>query len=331
MPGTGMSLLETRIVDPILTTMAQGYSNAELVGIHLMPFADVIIYGGRILEFDKAAFQTYNSIRSPGAATKRIQVGYESKRSFALELDALESAIPDEQLVDSQYIGTNWPQYAMDACMGGLTLNLEADQAQLLRNPANYATNNKIALSGTSRFNNAASKPSATIRAGKEAVRSQIGVYPNVLLIPAVVLPGMQENPEVQDKIKYTSRESVTPEMLASLYGFSKVVIGMAVGADAAGVISDIWGKDIIMAYVNPAALASNRLSYQASSAINRFTPSMGYTYVMKGHPLAKPKYYDNNAESHIYGAKLHRAPVLTGVSSNGLITSGYLIQNAVD
>lgn len=330
MPGTGMSLLETRIVDPILTRLAQGFIQPEIVGCMILPFAEVTTYGGKIVEFDKAAFATYNSKRSPGAATKRIQTGYGSNRSFSLDLDALEHAIPEEHLADSQMIGIDWPQYAMDACMGGLTNNLEVEQAALLRNPANYAANNKIALSGTSRFNNAASKPSSVIRAGKEAVRASIGMYPNVMLLGAAVLPGLQENPEVQDKIKYTSSDSITPELLAATYGFSKVLVGMAISAGVSGTLGDVWGKDVILAYVNPAALASGRLPFQASTTINRFTPALGYTYVMRGHPLAKPKYYDSNAESHIYGAKLHRQPVLSGVSG-GLINSGYLIQTAVD
>lgn len=330
MVGTGMSLKETRVVDPILTTMAQGFMQSELVGMNLLPFAEVLTYGGKIIEFDRAAFQTYNSRRSPGGATKRIQTGYTGDRAFSLILDALEHALPDEQTSESELIGINWSQYAIDACMSGLTLNLEVEQAALLRTAANYATNNKIALSGTSRFNNAASTPSAIIRAGKEAVRSAIGVYPNVMEIPAAVLPGLQENPEIKDKLKYTSSESVTPEMLAQMYGFRKVVIGMAIADDISGTPTDVWGKDVIMSYVNPAALASNRLNYQTTQQINRFAPATGYTYVMRGHPLAKPKYRDENADAWIYGARLHRQPLLTGVSG-GLINSGYLIQNAVD
>jgi hypothetical protein len=330
MVGTGRSLKETRVIDPILTTMAQGFKQLELVGMNLLPFAEVVTYGGRIIEFDRACFQTYNSRRSPGAATKRIQTGYTSNTAFNLILDALEHALPDEQISEAGQIGINWSQYAMDACMSGLTLNLEVEQAALLRNASNYASNNKIALSGTSRFNNAASTPSAVIRAGKEAVRAAIGVYPNVMEIPAAVLPGLQENPEIRDKLKYTSSESITPEMLAQIYGFQKVVVGMAIADDITGTPTDVWGKDIIMSYVNPAALGSNRLTYQTTQQINRYAPATGYTYVMQGHPMAKPKYHDDNADAWIFGAKLHRQPVLTGVSG-GLINSGYLIQTAVD
>ncbi len=96
--------------------------------------------------------------------------------------------------------------------------------------------------------------------------------------------------------------------MLAKAFDIERVVVGKAVTSDGAGVISDVWGNNAVLAYVPGAPSGMEE-------------PSYGYTYTMTGHPLVEEAYYENNAKSWIYGVGFERAPVLSG------ITSGYLIQ----
>ena len=65
-----------RVIDPILTTVAQGYNSPDYVGAQLFPEVPVAASGGQIIEFGREAFQLYNSRRSPGGSTREIQFGY---------------------------------------------------------------------------------------------------------------------------------------------------------------------------------------------------------------------------------------------------------------
>lgn len=304
-----MNPSQVRIVDPILTTVVQGYKNPEFVGDALFPAVPVAVSGGKIIEFGKESFLAYNSQRAPGGPTKRISFGYQGK-PFSLENHALEAPVPREYQRDAAKVpGINLGTRAVNLTMRANKQTLEIQQAALATDAANYPTANKITLSGTDKWSNAASKPVSIINAGKEAVRQAIGVYPNVLLLGAQAFTPLKDNPSILERFKYTSRESITAEMLAALFDLDKVVVGKAVQATDAGVMSDVWGNSAVLAYV-------------PSSPSQMEEPSYGYTYTMEGHPLVETPYYDPNAKSWIYGVTYERAPVLSGIAA------GYLISN---
>lgn len=253
----------------------------------------------------------YNTRRAPGGATKRVKFGYAGK-PFALENHALEAPVPREHMRDASKVpGVDLGKRAISLVQNVQSLALEIQQAVLATTAANYDANHKLTLSGTSKWSDPAGKPATTINTGKEAVRSSCGMYPNVLVLGATVFAAAKENPAVLDRFKYTSKDSVTADMLAALFDVQKVVVGAAVQVTDAGVMSDVWGNVAVLAYVAPSSLSQEE-------------PSYGYTYTMEGHPMVEKPYYDDNAKSWIYGVGYERMPVLSG------ITSGFLIQDLV-
>ncbi|MBF0098564.1 MAG: major capsid protein [Magnetococcales bacterium] len=304
-----MSSSQVRVVDPVLTEVAQGFRHEEHVGSLLFPRVPVQTSGGQVLEFGKESFKLYQARRAPGAATKRVQFGYLGK-SFALVQDALEGQIPREYLRDAARVpGVDLGQRAILGTLRALSLTLEYDQAKLATTAGNYDNNHKTSLSGTDKWSDAGSDPSSDINSGKEAVRASVGIYPNLLLLSAQAFNAAKEHPKVVDRFKYTSRESVTPEMLAALWDLQSVAVGKAVAFDDAGNDIDIWGNNAILAYVPPRTSGMEE-------------PSFGYTYTMQNHPLVERPYYENNARSWIYPVTYERVPVLTG------LLSGFLIQS---
>lgn len=304
-----MSPAQVRVVDPILTNVAQGYRQVEMVAATLFPSVPVQKSGGQILEFGKDSFKLYNARRAPGAGTKRVQFGYLG-RPFALVQDSLEGILPREYLRDSgQLPGVNLDSRTVNSTMRSLLLTLENDCAAIATNASNYDSDHKVALSGNDKWSDGTAEPNDNIEAGKEAIRQSVGIYPNTLLLSARAFKVAKANPNVVERFKYTSRDSITAEMLANLWDLDRVVVGKAVAFDDAGTTIDIWGNNAILAYVPPAPSGME-------------DPSYGYTYTMEGHPLVEKPYYDNNSKSWIYPVTYERAPVLTG------ILSGYLIQN---
>ena len=303
-----MNQQQVRVIDPILTSVSQGYQNAEFVGSVLFPAVPVGVSGGQIIEFGKESFKKYNLRRIPGTGTKRINFGYAGK-PFALVQDALEVPVPREDMRDAQKVpGINLGTEAANTGMDIASLALEIDQATIARNAANYDSDHKIDKAAAKWTNNA-NNPTTDISVGREAVRQSIGRYPNVALVSATAFAAAQNNTNVKENFKYTSSDSITAEMLAKLWQVEEVRVGMAVWSDDDGDFTDVWGNDVILAYV-PKTVRSRR------------QPSYGYTYTMEGHPMVEVSYYDNNAKSWIYPVTYERAPVLAGMSA------GYLIQN---
>jgi hypothetical protein len=303
-----MNAAATRVINPILTTIAQGYSQADLVGHFLFPRVPVEISGGQVLEFGKESFKLYNSRRAPGGATKRISFGYLGK-PFALYNDALESPVPREFLRDAKVMpGLDLGQRAVNVVMRSLILGLEVAQATLACDAAQYDNNHKITLAGVTKWSDPASDPIVQMDTYKEAIRSTVGIRPNTLLLSAQAFSAAKTNVKIRAQFQYTNPDSLTLEMLARVFDVKRLVVGEAVTSNDAGVISDVWGNNAILAYVPDVPTSME-------------VPSYGYTYTMQGHPLVEEPDYDNNAKSWIYGVGFERAPVLSG------ITSGYLIQ----
>ncbi|WKE65068.1 major capsid protein [Gallaecimonas kandeliae] len=300
---------QVRVIDPILTTHANGYRQNKHVGLALFPRVSVAVSGGQILTFGKEAFMEYNIRRTPGSATKRVQFGYQGE-PFALVQDALEGVVPREHLRDaSQVPGINLGQRAINNAMAIASLALEREQGALARNAANYDSDHKVDLSAA-KWTDDANDPAKDLRTGATAIRDTTGMEANTLIVSAKGFAALQENAKMKENFKYTSKDSITTAMIAALLDLENVQVGKAITSDASGNLSPVWGSDAVLAYV------------PTSPDPNREEPSYGYTYTMEGHPMVEQAYYDKNAKSWIYPVTYERVPVLSGM------TAGYLLQN---
>lgn len=302
------------VIDPILSTHARGYRNSEFVGQMLFPRVTVPNRSMRVIKFGKEAFRMLNTRRAPGADKRRVQYGYASD-PISLVQDALEGVVPIEHQEEAMSVpGINLGQGAVNMVLDVVDLGLEYDTAQLARNAANYGAGNKVALTGTARWTNAASTPQADIDAAKEAIRRSIGRYPNTLVLGPTGFNALKRHQTVKEQFKYTGRESITAEMLAAFFDLKNVVTGKAVflpetAADTA-MATDVWGDDAILAYV-------------PETGDNFQVPSFGYTYELSGYPQVETPYFERSNDSWIYPTKTERRPYLTGAEG------GFLFQNA--
>ncbi len=305
-----LTLAQTRVIDPILSTHAQGYRNSEFVGMDLFPTVPVTLHGGQIIEFGREAFRLYNSGRAPGGATKRIQFGYLGK-PFALLLKSLEGVVPIEHMHDAAQVpGIDLGRRAVNLVMKALMLELEVECANLARDATRYGVTHKVALAGAAKWSDPNSTPSTDFENAREAVRASVGIYPNTALIGAKAFSALKHHPKVVDRFKHVSKDSITADMIAGLFELRKVTIGKAIYLNDQDQPVDIWGADVIFANVP-----------EQSSGME--DPSYGYTYTMTGHPFVEEPYQERNPKSWLYPVTYNRSPVLSG------ITSGYLIQGA--
>lgn len=305
---------QARVIDPILTTVAQGFQNADFVGNNLFPVVPVDQRGGKIITFGKEAFQIYNTGRAPGAKTNRVQFGYAGS-NYALEQHSLEGLVPFENMQEANQVpGIDLGRVAVTGVAQIIALRTEKAQADLATNAANYAGTNKATLAGTSQWSDytGTSNPSKDIATAIEAVRSKIGKRPNTVVLGPLVFAALKNHPAILDRIKYTGRDAATTELLASLWNVKSVVVGDAVWADDAGNFTDIWGKNVVIAYTELGSLADKGL------------PSYGYTYRLRGNPAVELPYQDRNQKSWIYPVTDELSPVIAGA------LGGYLISAAV-
>ena len=311
-----MPLSQARVIDPVLTTVAQGYLPSEgFVGMELFPAVSVTQRGGKIMVFGREAEKVYTNIeRAPGVNTKRVQFGY-SANSFSLKDYSLEGLVPYEHLQETRTMpGVDLAANAIATVQGVIETRLEKEQADLALNAALYPTANKTALAGTAQWSDysGVSSPVAVVETGKEAIRAAIGRRPNLAIVPAAVMAKLKLHPSIIDRIKYTGRDIPDTALLASLWGLARVLIAESIYLDDAGIAYDLWGKSVLLAYTGIAGAAA------------RGAPTFGYTYRMSGYPLVEQPYSDRNAKSWMYPVTDVVSPVIARPEA------AYLIQNAV-
>lgn len=309
-----MNTSQARVIDPILSTHAQGYRNDEYIGHLIMPIADIPTRAARILKFGKDSFRRMNTRRAPGAEYQRIQYGYASQ-PVALHQDALAASVAYENMEEaSQVPGIDLAAGSVNLVLDIIALGREMETAGLVRDPGSYNANNKMAFTGADKWSDPASNPASDIKEAREQVRRRIGRYPNLLTLGPEVFNALSNHPKIKEQFKYTSSESVTTAMLAKYLDVDEVVVGKAVylddnasdDADA----KDVWGSDAA-------------LSYRPKGA-NYQVPSFGYTYRLKGYPMVMKPYQDNDTDSWVYKVKEEWAPVLSGMDA------GFLFQSPV-
>jgi hypothetical protein len=307
------SLPSDRVVDPILTTVAQGYGGtfAPVANV-LFPIVPVGARGGKIITFGPDDFVVMNTERAAGESTKRVQFGH-AGAPFGLADHSLEAGVPIERLqeakavpgIDLQTISIRRVQRIMDR-------ERENQAAVLARDASKYQSSNKSAPTGTDKWDDPASDPFQQVQDARLAVRSRIGMMPDVMELPAVVFEKLTVNAAVLARLGNADIKVATLAQLELLFKI-RIVIGEEVKFDkASGAFSDIWGKDVILAATTPKSLQ------------DMGSPSFGYTYQLENYPLVEEGYYDNNTKTWYYPTTDAYQAVLTGVNA------GFLIVGAV-
>lgn len=307
-----MNPAQARVVDPILTNHSRGYIHPSRVAPLLFPQILVGQRGGRRIEFNKDSFKLYNTRRAPGAKRGEIQFGYLGQK-FALEQHDLVGKVPVEVAEEAAAVpGIDMGRGAVESVQDIISLGTEYDSAQLARNADTYDADHKVTLTGTDQFSHKDSDPKATVKEGKEAIRATIGMYPNVMILGPTVFSALDDHPKLLEKMKYTSSDSITAEMLARYFGVARVAVGESVYAGDDDVFADVWGADVVLAYVAP------------QGAQRQDAPSYGYTYRLRGHPMVGKPWYDDDTKSWKYPVTDELSPEVVGADA------GYLIKDAV-
>jgi len=310
------SLGQARIISPVNTQLALGLQQNSYAGQALFPRIGVDMRAGKIITFGREHFMQYaGMLRSPGANTPRVRFGYAGS-DYALRDYSIEGVLPienqQEQVATSKGFTIDGAQMAMTGAMMVVNNRLEVAQATIATNLSNYPSANKVTLTSGSQFNDAAVDPAEVIQAGRSAVRAATGKYPNLAVFSAKVIEETLENPKILARLNYTGVNVAGIDDLRRIFRIPNIVIGDAITAADDETISDVWGRDVVLAYTETAGLAQMGL------------PTYGVTYQLTGHPFAEPAYYGNNEKTWYFPVTTCEAPVIT--SSN----AGYLIKNAV-
>lgn len=243
-----------------------------------------------------------------------MSFGYEGK-PVGLIQHALMAITPVEHQEEAQASsapGIDLQRENTDLVLMVIAQEKEIAQAELARNPNNYAATNKVALAGADKWSNPDSDPLALFTDYSEVIRKRTGRRPNTLAVGGAGAAGLRKHPKIRDHFKYTTSDSVTLAMVQQYFGVPSLLVGDAIYDADDGSTVDVWGNDAILAYVPGAGQRNMRL------------PAYGYTYRLRNHPFVEGVRWDGDIRSWKNNVFDEYSPELVGADA------GALFQNIV-
>lgn len=325
-----MNLDQVRVIDPILTQLAQGYKNAEGVATFFGPAVSMNTRAGRTLVFGKEAFAAQSFLRAPGTNIQKIQNEF-GTRSFALRQEAISWEIAEEVAAEAKNGAAQLDlrQYAAKDAANRLMQSWEVTVAGAVTDSAAYETSCVFDLAtragGADQFNQATSDIEVLIDEAKEAVRAQIGTYPNKMVISPDAFNALKRNKRIRD---FMQRGVLVNEAtLANIFGLDEIRVARRLKLNqSSGALENIYNNVAVLFYQPSGATDGFAPALDA----NYGNPAFGYTYTLAGYPIATPERF--NIERRVFTGDIlvERSFELVGMGQNGKVGAGAILTNVV-
>ena len=242
-------------VDAILTAMSVAYLQARsnFLGTQAFGVIPVNKKADKYYKYAKDAFLR-DEMKQRAPATESAGTGYGlSTDSYSCEPWALHKDVADEDRANSDS-PLDPDADAVEFLTQKALLNLEISWVSAFFGTSKWSTDH---TPGVLWSTPATSDPIADVRTGKKTVLSNTGFEPNTLILGYEVYNILCEHPDLVDRIKYTSSDAVTPQIMARLFDVERVMVARAVKATAEeGAGSQTYGfahgKHALLAYVKP-------------------------------------------------------------------------------
>lgn len=236
-------------VNKPLTNIALAYRNENYIGADfLFPRVPVEKQSDFYYIFDKGAwFRLATARRAPGTRAK--EVGYTlSTGSYMCVEYALSAPVTDEERRNADN-PLRPERDAVNLVTDLLQLSQEKRIADLVTTPANWSNS----ATPSTKWDDASSDPLGDIATGVFTVQQSIARSPNKAVMGPLTWRHLQNHPDLLDRIKYTERGVLTPELLQGLAGIPEIRIGLALVNTAEegqpDQIDFVWGDVFLMVW----------------------------------------------------------------------------------
>jgi hypothetical protein len=247
-------------IDAVLTQISLGWPNNGLVGDALFPTVPVRKQSDKYYQFGRESWLMETSdYRAPGTEANEIPGLNVSLTPYYAQEHALQIAVTDEERENADS-PLSPDRDGTELVTSKIQLGREVAIKNKVTTAANYATGLSEDLSGspTQQWNDYTnSDPIAKVRNAVRAIHAKLFMEPNLAVIPYLVMSTLQDHPKIIERIKYSERAVLTPEIIAAVLGLQRVIVpGVGIGSGNVGTpgnavtASYLWGKDVVFAWV---------------------------------------------------------------------------------
>ncbi len=287
-------------VDRLATEFSVGYRNMDYIADALAPLVPIGVRSG-VYAALKMSDWFRNAAQPRGQASRSVGFGFDTdntgsfycnKYSFRWEVDDDSRAVAQSPY-DVDMLGT---RFVTDK----LQLKREVSWGTGLFTTGVWGTD-KVGATDFSYWDDyGGSDPAVDIEAWKDAVELKSGATPDTAAMGRGAWTYVKFHPSLIDKIKYTQRGQVAPDLAAELFELRKLNIGKAIyttsprgTAESSVTYSRVWGRSFWLGVV--------------PTAPGLFIPAATYSLFWNrpGAPVGVPQYIrrirDEERETDIF------------------------------
>jgi hypothetical protein len=244
-------------VDRALTDLSVKYSQSadDFIARKVFRPVPVQFRSDKYFVYDRSYwFRSDAQLRAP--ATETAGSGYKiTTDDYFCDLVGIHRDL-DEQILSNADSALSLERDATEFVTQHLLQKLEQDFVSTFFTTSKWTTD-KTGGTDFTQFDDVASTPIEVIRAEITAMAKLTSYKPNTLVMGAEVWQtGFADHPDLLDRIKYTQKGVVGPDLLAALLGIDRVLIAWNVKNTAAegatASYSFNWGKHMLLCYLPP-------------------------------------------------------------------------------
>ena len=253
------------IYNPVLTDIAIVYKNPTLIAELVCPTVEVDTPDFKYTVRNKVDDFTIVDTLT-GRKSKPNEVEFtDGQATASVEDHFIDGPVPrrDQDMAVSYGTPTRPKARMAEVLTNKLLLGKEQRTANVITNPANYATANKTTLTGTAQWSDPNSDPIGAMN----SVFDTLLVRPNTGVISRVVLSKLLSNPDVVQAFHGNNGAvgRATTDFLKEQLGLTNLYVGESwynsSNPGQNGTLARLWGKNAAFFYQDPAANETDSLN----------------------------------------------------------------------
>lgn len=299
-----------------------GNTQDQYVALQVAPIKTVPKAQFKFYQYDKSNIRVVNAQSESKAEANAIQYGAFATSAIA-KLRKLKGVIDPADERDADVPVNDITTDTTLAVMDALLVDYESIVYTLMSTSTNYMTSLTSALGSGLTWKDAAGDPLNDSRNARQSTKNTCGKYANCLALSSTALEWLKIHPSIVDRIKYTSGQSVSKEMIGNLMEVKQLMVASAIsnsGANegAADSLGEIWGNTAVFFYQDTPSPGIRTMHFASTFVVNQFyTRTYQVPWVGAAEPLL-------HVES---GWWLTTQFVALQDSSNAKAAAGYLLR----
>lgn len=240
--------------DKALEAISVAYKPEGMIGSQLAPSVSVKHDSDVYYVYSKNALSIPESLRAPGAQANEVDFDI-STSSYLLAKHSLKKLVTDDEKENAD-VAIQPRIDATENLTWRILARREKSLASLIGTAANWASRTSLTSTLAWSANTTVSNPITQMDSYSSVIVANSGLKPNTFVLPYTAFLAAKEHTSIIDRIKFTSPDSVTEQMLAKLFNLKRILVPYSVENSGNESLADSmafqWTDAAFLAYIEP-------------------------------------------------------------------------------